>query len=70
MGSDISKSEQKAEQSAAVMTQLENRRANVSGVSLDEEMILLIQYQLGYSAAGQLCSTAQEILDTLMGIVQ
>ncbi|PKN32504.1 MAG: flagellar hook-associated protein FlgK [Deltaproteobacteria bacterium HGW-Deltaproteobacteria-19] len=70
VGSDISKSEQKAEQSAAVMTQLENRRANVSGVSLDEEMILLIQYQLGYSAAGQLCSTAQEILDTLMGIVQ
>ncbi len=70
VGSDSSLSEQKADQSAAVMTQLESRRANVSGVSLDEEMIYLIQYQLGYSAAGQLCSTAQEMLDTLMGIVQ
>ncbi|NPU84758.1 MAG: flagellar hook-associated protein FlgK [Syntrophaceae bacterium] len=70
VGSDISLSEQKADQSAAVMTQLESRRASVSGVSLDEEMIMLIQYQLGYSAAGQLCSTAQDILDTLMGIVQ
>jgi flagellar hook-associated protein 1 FlgK len=70
VGSDISLSEQKADQSAAVMTQLESRRANVSGVSLDEEMIYLIQYQLGYSAAGQLFSTAQEMLDTLMGIVQ
>ncbi len=70
VGSDILLSEQKAEQSAAVMTQLESQRANVSGVSLDEEMIYLIQYQLGYSAAGQLCSAAQEMLDTLMGIVQ
>ncbi|HOI74229.1 MAG TPA: flagellar hook-associated protein FlgK [Syntrophales bacterium] len=67
---DISLAGQKAEQSAAVMTQLESQRANVSGVSLDEEMIYLIQYQLGYSAAGQLCGTAQEMLDTLMGLVQ
>ncbi len=70
VGSDISLSGQKAEQSTAVMTQLESQRANVSGVSLDEEMIYLIQYQLGYSAAGQLCSAAQEMLDTLMGLVQ
>jgi len=70
VGNDVSASRQKADQSAAIMTRLESKRASVSGVSLDEEMILLVQYQLGYSAAGQLCSTAQEMLDTLMSIMR
>jgi flagellar hook-associated protein 1 FlgK len=70
VGNDISVSDQKSDQSSAVMAQLESQRAGASGVSLDEEMIRLVQYQLGYSAAGKLCGTAQQMLDTLMGIIE
>jgi flagellar hook-associated protein FlgK len=33
-------------------------------------MIKLIQYQLGYNAAGKLCATVQEMINTLMQIKQ
>lgn len=55
---------------AALMNYLSNQRESVSGVSIDEEMILLIKYQMGYATAGKLCQTVQEILDTLMGLVK
>lgn len=53
-----------------VMDRLTNMRESVSGVSVDEEMVKLIQYQLGYNAAGKLCSVMDEMLDTLMSIVR
>lgn len=53
----------------AIMNSLSNRRESVSGVSIDEEMILLLKYQLGYTAAGKLCNMVDELMDTLMDIV-
>ena len=52
----------------ALMNYLSNQRESVSGVSIDEEMILLIKYQMGYTTAGKLCQTVEEMLDTLMGL--
>jgi flagellar hook-associated protein 1 FlgK len=51
-----------------MMTYLENYREEVSGVSLDEEMVNLIKYQAGYNAAAKMISMAQEMLDSLMSI--
>ena len=51
-----------------VMERLTNMRESVSGVSVDEEMVKLIKYQMGYNAAGKLCSIVEEMLDTLMSI--
>ena len=53
-----------------VMVTLENHRESVSGVSIDEEMIKLIQYQLGYNAAAKLAATAQEMMNTLLQLKQ
>jgi len=53
----------------AIMNSLSDRRESVSGVSIDEEMILLLKYQLGYTAAGKLCNMVDELMDTLMDIV-
>ncbi|MBD7909862.1 flagellar hook-associated protein FlgK [Clostridium cibarium] len=46
--------------------ELENRRDEVSGVSLDEEMTNLIQYQHAYSANAKVISTISELLDVVI----
>lgn len=50
----------------AVLAQLEARRAEVSGVSLDEEMTNLIRFQRGYQAASRAMTTLDDNLDTLI----
>jgi flagellar hook-associated protein 1 FlgK len=49
---------------------LEQYRQEVSGVSLDEEMVNLIQFQQAYNAAAKLITTADDMMDTLMGMVR
>lgn len=41
-------------------------RDEVSGVSTDEEMLSLIQYQTGYEAAASYLATIKEMLDTML----
>lgn len=53
----------------AMVSHLENYRESISGVSLDEEMVNLIQFQLGYDAAAKLISTTDELLQTLINMV-
>ena len=46
--------------------QLENNRQSVSGVSLDEEMANLIQFQHAYTANAKIISTIDELLDVVI----
>ncbi|TVR57213.1 MAG: flagellar hook-associated protein FlgK [Gemmatimonadales bacterium] len=48
--------------------QAEIRRSEVSGVSLDEEMAKLIQFQASYAAAARVLSAADEMLQTLLRV--
>jgi flagellar hook-associated protein 1 FlgK len=48
------------------MNLLEKQREGVSGVSLDEELTNLMQYQRAYQAAARLITVADELLVTLM----
>jgi len=68
IGQELANSNWSVEHQNNVMDRLSNLRESVSGVSVDEEMVKLIQYQLGYNAAGKLCSVVDEMLDTLMSI--
>ena len=52
-----------------VIQNLENQRDAVAGVSLDEEMSRLIQYEQGYTAAARLLNTVDEMIDTLLSVV-
>lgn len=49
-----------------LVNQLTNRRESISGVSIDEEMAYMIQFQRGYEAAARLMTTLDEMLDTLI----
>ncbi len=68
VGSDVRSSNLNHEHQTAMMKQLETHRQEISGVSLDEEMVNLVKYQHAYNAAAKLITTTDELLDSLMSI--
>lgn len=47
-------------------TSLDNARSQQSGVSIDEEMTNLVEFQHGYDAAARLLTTVDSMMDTLI----
>ncbi len=52
------------------MTQLQNMRDGLAGVSLDTEMINLIQFQRGFESSAKFLSTVDEMMAKLMELKQ
>lgn len=50
----------------AMTAQVETMRQSVSGVSLDEEMVAMTQYQRAFEAASRVFTTADQLLETLI----
>lgn len=69
IGEDVASADRICDHHSDLMDQLTIKRESISGVSIDEEMLNLIKYQTGYSAAAKLCATVQELVDTLLGLV-
>jgi len=69
IGQDVADGSRKYDHSSSFMDQLVNKKENISGVSVDEEMINLMKYQMGYNSAAKLCSVADELIDTLLSLV-
>ncbi len=55
-------------QQEAIVHELENRHEQISGVSLDEEMINLIKFQHAYQAASRLVNVIDELLQTVIAL--
>ena len=53
----------------ALSRQADIRRESVSGVSIDEELTLMIRQQAAYGAAARIVSRVDEMLQTLIGMV-
>jgi len=53
-----------------VLTQLENVRESLSGVSLDEETANLVRYQHAYAANAKVIQVADEGLQTILGLIR
>jgi len=66
VGNEVLKSEAAYSHQSSMVTQLENQRESVSGVSLDEEMINLIKFQNAYTAAARLITTSDEMMETIL----
>ena len=56
------------ENSETVKFQLENERLSVIGVSVDEELTNLIQYQQGFQASARIISTVNTMLDVIVNL--
>ena len=70
IGQDVADANRNFDHHTNVMNQLTNRREEISGVSIDEEMMNLLRYQTGYNAAARLFGAAQELADTLLNLVR
>jgi flagellar hook-associated protein 1 FlgK len=70
IGQDVADGSRRYDHSSSLMDQLLNKKESISGVSIDDEMVNLMQYQMGYSSAAKLCSVADELIDTLLSLIQ
>jgi flagellar hook-associated protein 1 len=68
VGQDVSSSTTALEREQAIATQNSTQREELSGVSLDEEMLNLIKYQMAYNAAGRVTGIVSELMDTLIAL--
>ena len=54
-----------------ILLNIDNSRSSVSGVSMDEEMVNLIQFQHSYNASAKVLSTIDSLLDVVVnGLVR
>lgn len=70
VGLDVQTAKTVVTQDAAFMKQLTTLRDSQSGVSLDEELANLIQYQRSYQASAKLITTATEMMDVVINMMQ
>jgi flagellar hook-associated protein 1 FlgK len=66
IGQGVTESARRLSHETGVMTQMSNTWEQTSGVSIDEEMMNLIKFQMSYGAAAKLAQAADEILQTLL----
>jgi flagellar hook-associated protein 1 FlgK len=68
-GGDVQNASLKLERHTITVDEMNNYRESVSGVSLDEEMVNLVKFQHGYSAAAKLIDTVKQMMDTVINMV-
>ncbi len=66
MGVNSQAAQRLADNTATLKGTAENRKASISGVSIDEEMTNLVQYQHAYGAAARMVSVINDMLDTIV----
>jgi len=69
VGSQVQEASFLRESQEMILQNLKNQQDSVSGVSLDEEMTHLIEYEKAFQAAARLVNTADKMIDTLLSIV-
>ena len=65
-GIQVASTRQQAATQQNLTTQVDGAREQLSGVSLDEEMVTMMQAQRAYEAAARVMSTLDSVLDTLI----
>lgn len=68
LGVEANAAGRKADGLEAQISQLEDRRQEIQGVSIDEELINMIKYQRGFEAASRIIGVMDEVLQTLIAL--
>lgn len=66
IGTDVAGAGERVKSARAVREQLENLRQSVIGVSIDEELTNLTQYQYAYQASARVVTILDQMLDTII----
>ena len=70
VGADTAAAEFNTQYQQALAADLDRQQQEVGGVNLDQEMSDLIKFQHSYTAAAKLITTADQMLQTLLGLKQ
>ena len=70
IGEESSSAQQMQDNYQAINDQLYALQQSVSGVSIDEEMTNILEYQTGYQAAAKVMTSINDMLDILMNIIR
>lgn len=68
VGQDVDQSARQYAYAEVLATDLNDRREEISGVNLDEELTQITRWQQAYEAAAQLIQTAQEMFDVILSL--
>ncbi|MCZ6678167.1 MAG: hypothetical protein O7E52_13050, partial [Candidatus Poribacteria bacterium] len=68
VGVHSQRAQRHAENNDLLVQQLTRLQASISGVSIDEELSQMIQFQRAYEAAARYISTVDQLLETLMNM--
>jgi flagellar hook-associated protein 1 FlgK len=69
LGGTVSEASDRASVTQALTDQAETRRQSVSGVNTDEELVNMMRVQQSYTAASKMIKVADEMLQTLLTLV-
>ncbi len=69
VGNDVVNAQQNQTDDQDLLTQAQQQRQHVSGVSLDAEAAKLIQFQQSYQAVGQMVTVLNSLTQTLLNII-
>jgi len=69
IGSETASAQLESSQHAAMLTQLENLRSSISGVSINEETTAIIQFQRAFQASARVVSVVDELLQTTLAML-
>jgi len=70
VGVDVQGAERGESQTGAIVSQLNNQRESLTGVSLDEELVNLTKYQKAYEGAARVINVGTEMMDTVLGLIR
>lgn len=68
IGIEAQRANSARESQADILGQLKNLRESISGVSMDEEMTKMIEFQKAFDASARLVRTADEMMDTVLAL--
>ncbi len=70
IGLAASKSKVNEEQAKGILAQAKSIKERLSGVSLDEEATNMVKYQQAYDASAKMIKTADEMFDSVLGMMR
>ena len=70
IGVAVSKSRINSEQSGGILAQAKSIKERISGVSMDEETANMVKFQHAYDASAKMLRTADEMFDSVLGMLR
>jgi len=69
IGNQVEEARAQESSQELIVNNLKNQRDSISGVSLDEEMTKLIEFETAYKAASRLVQTIDEMAQSVLNMV-